>query len=771
MKESMYTYAHDIGIYECDCGLIYSLENCGMASVTDKCRKCGKDIGGSGHVHVTRQGHVHYKTVDELKARIRLLYDKHKSKFWLQRTMPFNGDDYKNYDYFEGDKDRVERILTHFFDNAYLLLYPTINIDIKDKIDQIYSNAFKSDPNQETFKIINNTRIQSYEDYYLAHLMFDIEQIMNKCNVSIKDTVRLFNEAIIQMAESLAQKSTISNTIQHTLCGERNLFGNTNLNLGLINSRLDQWSEEETNIKKQEFNFALKKMSLKEIREFFPVHYYNCQLFRNIPIKNLSSMFEDSIKENWIQRDYPYLCHFMNIREVLPVYSRIVLAHLNLVTSINETLGGLYSVEEARVTQLDRILDENFQIKDAYKEFQEVWKNVIPPIKLKHSSMFNIAFMCQRNLDPDDYFNKLTQPELLTLMDVILIESDTNEGIFLLGIIQTLVKWQEEQLNKARALLNRPKCKSKFAMKLQKEDYLEGVNQNSLVEENAFFSLNFNQENMVRFNYHNIEQKLATVLSENKLIPIFEKDTPNCIQFFQFKGGEESSQKWKIVEKVLGRINREDMDIDLRERFEASALPELENIKSYLSLVCLELYKQVIYDDDLQISELTEKYDRFYKIPIFNINQELLREVKLSYLAEIIDIYHIKSVDVKLDEDKKFYTVPLSVQMQKGIIRWCKEMHDRNDEAVGGDPIHVRLQKIIYEIKLEIYKMFIADRPMSSEVGVFENISIECDDEFYGFITAFTDVDEKVKFCQLLSVLHMMEKLKDDYLHEFQQKD
>jgi hypothetical protein len=40
----------------------------------------------------------------------------------------------------------------------------------------------------------------------------------------------------------------------------------------------------------------------------------------------------------------------MNIREVLPVYSRIVLAHLNLVTAINETLGGLYSVEEARVT-------------------------------------------------------------------------------------------------------------------------------------------------------------------------------------------------------------------------------------------------------------------------------------------------------------------------------------------------------------------------------------------------------------------------------------
>lgn len=64
MKESMYTYQNDIGIYECDCGLVYSLENCGMASVVAKCSSCGKDIGGQGHVHVARTGHNHYKNVD-----------------------------------------------------------------------------------------------------------------------------------------------------------------------------------------------------------------------------------------------------------------------------------------------------------------------------------------------------------------------------------------------------------------------------------------------------------------------------------------------------------------------------------------------------------------------------------------------------------------------------------------------------------------------------------------------------------------------------------
>ena len=212
------------------------------------------------------------------------------------------------------------------------------------------------------------------------------------------------------------------------------------------------------------------------------------------------------------------------------------------------------------------------------------------------------------------------------------------------------------------------------------------------------------------------------------------------------------------------------MDVDLRERFEALHTVDLENIKSYLSQVCLELYKQVVYEENLMLSDLTQKNERFCQISIFNINQELLREVKLAYFAEIIDIYHIKTVDAKLNGDKKFYSVSLSSQVARGSVKWCSQMHDRN-EVDDGEPVHLRLQKIIYEIKLEVYKMFTAERDMPGDSGVFENITIECDDEFYGFITAFTVASEKVQFCQLLSLLELMEKLKDDYLHEFQQKD
>lgn len=109
-------------------------------------------------------------------------------------------------------------------------------------------------------------------------------------------------------------------------------------------------------------------------------------------------------------------------------------------------------------------------LREKYTQFQTMWRDVIPKIKDKHSAMFNIAFMCQRNLDPEAYFEKLINPEELTVMDIVLINSDTNEGIFLLGTIQTLLKWQQELLNKARKCLKRPMCKSRNAQDCSKED-------------------------------------------------------------------------------------------------------------------------------------------------------------------------------------------------------------------------------------------------------------------------------------------------------------
>lgn len=62
-------------------------------------------------------------------------------------------------------------------------------------------------------------------------------------------------------------------------------------------------------------------------------------------------------------------------------------------------------------------------------------------IKEKYPTMFSLAFMCQGDIDPDTFLNKLPDPEQLFLNDVLLLLTDTNEGIFMLALIQTLAKW------------------------------------------------------------------------------------------------------------------------------------------------------------------------------------------------------------------------------------------------------------------------------------------------------------------------------------------
>lgn len=49
----------NLGVYQCSCKLIYSIGNCGYAMVKTQCPRCGKDIGGSNHQSVQREGHKH----------------------------------------------------------------------------------------------------------------------------------------------------------------------------------------------------------------------------------------------------------------------------------------------------------------------------------------------------------------------------------------------------------------------------------------------------------------------------------------------------------------------------------------------------------------------------------------------------------------------------------------------------------------------------------------------------------------------------------------
>ena len=756
MKESGFDrYYKDIGIYECSCGLSYSLQDCGMASVEGKCTNCGATIGGKGHKHSDRVGHFHYKALPELAKRIKQLYEKHKNKYYVTRCLSHNSDDYKNYDYLEGKKDRNFRILSHLFDHMFLILYPIVQKSRRTTIQRKYANFFNNDSLfRKEIKKLNNIEQKDYIDYFLSHILFDLEQVKLKCRITIKDTIILLNEAMVVLGEEMGRGRVLQEVLRNSITGSKNMFSETNRSLTQLKKRLDEYQKEEISVEKKALDLAMKRLDKRDIRRFFPQHYKNLLLYRNFPKVNLMRSFSDKLKEFGVSARFPFLNHFMNNLEVFPLYKDIVHSHIDLVNCLNAKLGSKYTKEQARQKTVREVLEEtgDDELDRKYAEFQRVWEDVIPPIKEKHGAMFNIAFMCQRNLDPDAYFKKLTDPEQLTLMELILINSDTNEGIFLLGTIQTLLGWQQNMLTKAREALNRPSCPSKVAMDAAEEDYLTEIDYESIVRANTFFNLEFNKDNQIRFDIHKIEQDIAERIIRDKYILEFEKDKPDCIRFYKFFG--EFSEDEHILAKVIPRLKTLKLPVDLRDQISKLGTEKLQKMKNFISSLCFELFNQVIYDEKLTVRKVVSELRNLMSFDI-----SLIENVRLGHLSGILDLIRISKVDADLVEKGSQLSKKLSSQTRVQILQY---LHEENGRGVD---VTEKIVDVITEVKLGLFECFAEESRYQQlrEYNLLDLISITTYDDFSEWLTASNAI-EAIQGVQVLDFLHVLKKAYDQSL-------
>lgn len=341
---------------------------------------------------------------------------------------------------------------------------------------------FKSNKDfNETYKKMNNIALRDQIDYFMAHIMFDAEMIGKYINIGYKDSITLTNFFLTTCVESMDRSKIDLVTAMSNHCEA--VFSQPKNKLLEIQKRVDDYSAEIVSVEKKVFDYTQKKIDSIDLKSFFPNCYMYSLMLRNFPQRNLYDEFRENLREPKIRMGYPFLCEVYNSATLLSQYRELVFSHIDFVNELNRSLSGVYSKEEARVVTLSEVFESHKQtpIKAKYDKFREVWLNIVPGLKDDNGELFNIAFMCQRNLDPEAYFEKLVLPNKLTLMDVLIIESDTNEGIFMLGIIQTLVKWQQKLLIRARKLINRPECLKINAQDAQAGDFLSSIDIDSIV--------------------------------------------------------------------------------------------------------------------------------------------------------------------------------------------------------------------------------------------------------------------------------------------------
>ena len=115
----------------------------------------------------------------------------------------------------------------------------------------------------------------------------------------------------------------------------------------------------------------------------------------------------------------------------------------------------------------------------------------------------------------------------------------------------------------------RPPCPTKMAMKAKQADLLISFDYKRVIRESTFFNLMFNKENKIEFDFNKIERDIASLISENRVNLLFEKNLTGCIQYFQFKG-KKAHEGEAILNKVIKRIdNVIPLTNDLKEMFKA----------------------------------------------------------------------------------------------------------------------------------------------------------------------------------------------------------
>lgn len=697
IKEGDFTrYYKAIGIFECDCGFVYSLLNCGRAAVVMKCPDCQKNIGGEDHNIVQRYGHVEYKTMDELKARIKLLY-LNLDNYSVTGPYNHNCEEYDNYDILEGKQDRTTRILMHLMDHLFMIMLPFIckRRDIRAKYEKYFNN-------NSTFKEItkmNNIAQNDFIDYFSTHIMYHLEQISSKINIDKKRIVTLANEMIIRVAEAVHSGNSIKSALDSQLV--RALFTSPGDNLSYIESKQGEYMKAEISIERIILNIALKRITENDLKFYMLNHYRLAKIMRNLSLDHtIYDQFKLHIKDSEVKEKHMFLFDMINYESLLPVYGPMVMVHINMVNILNLRLGGKYTIEESREITIAEIINEpeNSDIYRYYLELKDVWNNVIDKIKDVYTELFNLSFMCQRNLDPEDFFRRIRIAEEATLIDLVLIDSDTNEGIFILGLIQTFIKWQEKILSTARKLLGLKDAEKKNAQDCSISDFVSLPQLQQIVGENSFYDLDYNCENKLLFNLDIVQNKIAKQLIENKPIIVFERND-GSIRYFAFEG--KHSKDKEVAEQVIQRMKKIELPKQFEDRFINLHYEDIQAIKHCIWKILVQISITGKYKGDVFVEEFVEKTE----LDIRGYDHNLFSNIKIGQFKSILTLLSEMEADHQIDQDSQDFRVPIPADISEALATYFEEQQHLHKKKQGGESegesLDERLSRIVKEIKLQ----------------------------------------------------------------------
>ena len=142
-------------------------------------------------------------------------------------------------------------------------------------------------------------------------------------------------------------------------------------------------------------------------------------------------------------------------------------------------------------------------------------------------------------------------------MDMILVDSDTDEGMFMLAFLQTLAKHQNTLVEEGKTLLGIENSKK---IRLQDassdRDFMTPIDYSTIVDKFSFRNTGFGKEEEIDFDYNMVSIEIAWRLVPHLPMLIFEKNNAQYpIDYFEFDKRYGNVLLSKRVEKIMEIFN------------------------------------------------------------------------------------------------------------------------------------------------------------------------------------------------------------------------
>ena len=484
------SYKKNIGLYMCKtCGLLFHYQNCGYVETSYPkglfdCEYCGKKVGGMTHGYTMlsnesekiepenlQRGIDFLKKNFERDTRRYIAHDRLESsctthmvlrqveiplKEFLNKSTKGAVFNEKLFSDFHRDV-----YIRHLFDHLYLLSLPLL-MDPADqpKLQTAIQKSMSIKPGKigaETHLFLDEAPDEmvrrSADDYLMQHVKRDLEEIKSALKLdSIFQSVEWLRSLHSQMANMILTKASWDKQTRPpmpaiALTDAKGLIKTESSNIGKMISA----AADSLPVKLRHVLTGLKPLSevavVPESSKYF-------QLYESLELKTFFDL-EAAKKAFKAASNYytPIVKKCIKYDGLLREFPKMMGTLVSLIRFIHRKYSGKLSLEDLRNAHFmretkqpsDTKLPSDPTLVSLYKDFKTTWDIVRNQgFADEYSDIFEIGFMCQRNIDFNQYLRKVTTPDEVALIDFTLHdmsdESVDNSMIITSGLLQTLIE-------------------------------------------------------------------------------------------------------------------------------------------------------------------------------------------------------------------------------------------------------------------------------------------------------------------------------------------